>query len=73
MGLFPRLVTGLFPDESKYGSPNLYDGRGGLPGFESHDMYEEIPEKKTVQGLEQPTHPKNPTPYHRRYHHVSLQ
>jgi hypothetical protein len=73
MGLFPGLVTGCSPHESKYGSPNLHGGRGGLPDLESHDVYKEIPEKKTVQGLEQPTHPKNPTPDHRRYHHAPLQ
>jgi hypothetical protein len=64
---------GSFSHESKYGSPNLHGGRDGLPNLESHDVYEEIAEKKTVQGLEQPTHPGNLTPDHRRYHHAPLQ
>jgi hypothetical protein len=58
---------------SKYGSPNLYGGRGGLPGLESHDVYEEIHKKKTVRGLEQPTYPENLTPDHRHYHYAPVQ
>jgi hypothetical protein len=51
----------------------LMEGVVGLPGHESDDVHGENPERMPFHGLEQPTHPKNPTTDHRHYHRTPPQ
>jgi hypothetical protein len=68
-----KIKRGCFLRESKYDSPNHHGARGGLPGLEFYDVHGENLERMLVQGLEQPTHPKNPIPDHRHYYHAPPQ